>query len=84
MSCVRCNCSDSNDRCATPTTWSISTTSVSARTFAGAALLAAVRAAANEAGITLFTLDVWTFNTEARAFFARHGFTAYNERLWSR
>jgi ribosomal protein S18 acetylase RimI-like enzyme len=50
----------------------------------GAALLAAVRAAANEAGITLFTLDVWTFNTEARAFFARNGFTAYNERLWSR
>ena len=50
----------------------------------GAALLAAVRAAANEAGITLFTLDVWTFNTAARAFFARNGFTAYNERLWSR
>lgn len=50
----------------------------------GAALLAAVRAAANDAGITLLTLDVWTFNAEARAFFARNGFSAYIERLWSR
>jgi diamine N-acetyltransferase len=50
----------------------------------GAALLAAVRAAANDAGIALLTLDVWIFNNAARAFFARNGFTAYNERLWSR
>lgn len=50
----------------------------------GTALLAAVRAAANEAGLTLIALDVWTFNAEARAFFARHGFSAYNERLWNR
>jgi diamine N-acetyltransferase len=50
----------------------------------GAALLAAVHAAANEAGITLLTLDVWTFNNDARAFFARNGFSAYTERLWNR
>jgi len=50
----------------------------------GAALLAAVRAAANDAGITLLTLDVWTFNSDARAFFARNGFSAYIERLWNR
>lgn len=50
----------------------------------GAALLAAVRAAANDAGITLLTLDVWTFNSDARAFFARNGFSAYIERLWYR
>jgi GNAT superfamily N-acetyltransferase len=50
----------------------------------GTALLAAVRTAANEAGLTLMALDVWTFNDEARAFFARNGFNAYNERLWNR
>jgi diamine N-acetyltransferase len=57
---------------------------VSVRPGVGAALLAAVRAAGSEAGITLIALDVWTFNGDARAFFARHGFTAYNERLWNR
>jgi ribosomal protein S18 acetylase RimI-like enzyme len=50
----------------------------------GGALLAAVRAAANERGIALITLDVWTFNAEARAFFCRHGFASYSERLWNR
>lgn len=50
----------------------------------GSALIAAVRAAAAEIGIALIALDVWTFNEEARAFFRRHGFAAYNERLWSR
>ena len=50
----------------------------------GSALIAAVRAAATEIGIALIALDVWTFNEEARAFFRRRGFAAYNERLWSR
>jgi ribosomal protein S18 acetylase RimI-like enzyme len=50
---------------------------------AGSALIAAVRDAAAEAGVKLIALDVWTFNEEARAFFRRHGFAAYNERLWS-
>jgi len=50
----------------------------------GGALIAAVRAAATEADIALVALDVWTFNEEARAFFRRHGFAPYVERLWSR
>jgi ribosomal protein S18 acetylase RimI-like enzyme len=50
----------------------------------GSALIAAVRAAATEAGITLVALDVWIFNDEARGFFRRHGFAACHERMWSR
>jgi ribosomal protein S18 acetylase RimI-like enzyme len=50
----------------------------------GSALIDAVRAAATDAGIALVTLDVWTFNEAARAFFRRHGFAACTERLWSR
>ncbi len=50
----------------------------------GEALLDAVRAAAAELKIELITLDVWSFNTQAHAFFRRHGFTIYNERLWNR
>jgi ribosomal protein S18 acetylase RimI-like enzyme len=50
----------------------------------GSALIAAVRTAATEIGIALIALDVWTFNEDARAFFRRRGFAAYNERLWSR
>ena len=48
------------------------------------ALIATLRAAGRQLGIDVLALDVWTFNDEARAFFRRHGFTAYNERLWSR
>jgi ribosomal protein S18 acetylase RimI-like enzyme len=50
----------------------------------GRALMDAVRSAASERGIDLLTLDVWTFNEDARRFFRRQGFTAYNERLWNR
>jgi ribosomal protein S18 acetylase RimI-like enzyme len=50
----------------------------------GCALIDALRAAADERGIDLLALDVWSFNDEARAFFTRSGFTSYNERLWSR
>jgi ribosomal protein S18 acetylase RimI-like enzyme len=50
----------------------------------GEALLDAVRAAAAERKIGLITLDVWSFNGPARAFFRRNGFTIYNERLWNR
>jgi ribosomal protein S18 acetylase RimI-like enzyme len=48
------------------------------------ALLDAVRAAAGEVGIDLLTLQVWTFNEDAQAFFRRQGFTPYMARLWSR
>jgi len=50
----------------------------------GGGLIAAVRAAAAENGITLVTIDVWTFNDAARAFFRRHGFVPNTERLWNR
>jgi ribosomal protein S18 acetylase RimI-like enzyme len=49
----------------------------------GTALVDAVRAAAADAGVALIGLDVWTFNEDARAFFRRHGFVPYVERLWS-
>ncbi len=48
------------------------------------ALLDAVRAAASDNGIGLVTLQVWTFNAGAQAFFRRQGFTPYMARLWSR
>jgi ribosomal protein S18 acetylase RimI-like enzyme len=51
---------------------------------AGNALLAAVCDCASSAGIDLIALDVWSFNADARAFFKRHGFAVYNERLWKR
>jgi ribosomal protein S18 acetylase RimI-like enzyme len=50
----------------------------------GTALLGAVRASGLEVGIVLLTLDVWSFNEEARAFFQRNGFDRYIERLWCR
>jgi ribosomal protein S18 acetylase RimI-like enzyme len=48
----------------------------------GTALLAAARDVGLERGITLLTLDVWTFNEEARSFFRKSGFAPYIERLW--
>jgi ribosomal protein S18 acetylase RimI-like enzyme len=50
----------------------------------GNALLGSVRAAGQDLGITLLSLDVWSFNEGARAFFRRHGFMPYSERLWNR
>ena len=48
----------------------------------GSALLDAVRLSASSFGITVLTLDVWSFNGSARAFFHRHGYEQYIERLW--
>src|SRR5690349_17385886 len=48
---------------------------------AGRALIEAVLSAASERGIDLVTLDVWSFNEEARRFFQRRGFKVFNERL---
>jgi ribosomal protein S18 acetylase RimI-like enzyme len=50
----------------------------------GTALLEAARAAGVERGITLLTLDVWTFNEQARSFFHKNGFAPYIERMWRR
>jgi diamine N-acetyltransferase len=47
------------------------------------ALIKALRAAADERAVSVLALDVWSFNNRARRFFARNGFTPYNERLWS-
>jgi diamine N-acetyltransferase len=47
-------------------------------------LLDSVRAAASEIGINLVTLQVWTFNEDAQAFFRRQGFSPYMARLWNR
>lgn len=54
------------------------------RSGVGRALIGAVRAAAEAEGIDLLTLDVWSFNEHARAFFCREGFAPYIERMWSR
>jgi GNAT superfamily N-acetyltransferase len=48
----------------------------------GHALIQAVVQCAKEHGITTITLDVWSFNTQARSFFAMEGFTVYNENMW--
>jgi ribosomal protein S18 acetylase RimI-like enzyme len=48
----------------------------------GSALLDAVRLSASSLDIALLTVDVWSFNDVARAFFHRHGFEHYIERLW--
>ena len=48
----------------------------------GSALVDAVRLSAASLGITLLTVDVWSFNDAAGAFFQRHGFEQYTERLW--
>ena len=48
----------------------------------GDALIQAVVQFAKEHGLATLTLDVWSFNTKARAFFATQGFTVYNENMW--
>jgi len=48
----------------------------------GHALIQAVVQFAKAQGITTMTLDVWSFNTQARSFFATQGFTVYNENMW--
>jgi ribosomal protein S18 acetylase RimI-like enzyme len=50
----------------------------------GSALLDAVRHSASSLGITLLTVEVWSFNEAARAFFRRQGSEQYIERLWWR
>jgi ribosomal protein S18 acetylase RimI-like enzyme len=50
----------------------------------GAALMARVRAEAASRNVALLSLDVWSFNADARAFFRRQGFEPYQERLCSR
>jgi ribosomal protein S18 acetylase RimI-like enzyme len=37
---------------------------------------------ARQQGISLLTLDVWSFNTRAHKFYEDLGFRNYNERMW--
>ncbi len=32
-------------------------------------------------GISRVELDVWNFNSEAKRFYAKHGFEVFNERM---
>jgi ribosomal protein S18 acetylase RimI-like enzyme len=49
----------------------------------GGALMTRVRAEAASRNVALLSLDVWSFNADAKAFFRRQGFEPYQERLWS-
>ncbi len=48
----------------------------------GQELLQTVVRLAREHGISSIALDVWSFNTQAQAFFVSQGFTVYNENMW--
>jgi len=48
----------------------------------GRALVDYVRERAAAAGNVSVTLDVWSFNDRARAFFQSCGFTSYREQMW--
>jgi len=60
----------------------ISVRSAHRRQGVGRALLEAVQTAANKRDARMISLDVWTFNAGARAFFSLNGFEAHSERLW--
>ena len=44
-------------------------------------LLSAALDAAKSRGIERIELDVWSFNSEARNFYSKNGFTVFNERM---
>jgi GNAT superfamily N-acetyltransferase len=48
---------------------------------AGTALLSGALEAARSRRIKRVELDVWSFNSEARHFWAKHGFEVFNERM---
>jgi ribosomal protein S18 acetylase RimI-like enzyme len=48
----------------------------------GRALIDYVKARAAAAGNVTVSLDVWSFNDRARAFFQSCGFTPYREQMW--
>ncbi len=48
----------------------------------GRLLMEAVKGLARDKDISLITLDVWSFNQQAHAFFESQGFQNYNERMW--
>ncbi len=48
---------------------------------AGGLLLAKAVDTARREGIKRVELDVWSFNSEAKRFYAKHGFEVFNERM---
>lgn len=48
---------------------------------AGTLLILAALDAARSKGIERVELDVWSFNSEAKHFYAKHGFEVFNERM---
>jgi ribosomal protein S18 acetylase RimI-like enzyme len=48
----------------------------------GQALLQEAKNFAQKRGLSMIELDVWTFNTRAREFYAKQGFRVFNERMW--
>lgn len=48
---------------------------------AGRMLLMRAIEIARQQGIKRVELDVWSFNSEARRFYMKHGFTVFNERM---
>lgn len=61
----------------------LSVRSAARRRGVGRALLNAAKARGEAEGIALMTLDSWSFNLEAQAFFASYGLVPYVVRLWS-
>jgi ribosomal protein S18 acetylase RimI-like enzyme len=47
----------------------------------GTLLMSAALAAAKNKGIERVELDVWSFNLEAKHFYAKHGFKIFNEKM---
>ena len=47
----------------------------------GALLMSAALDAARSRKITRVELDVWSFNSETKQFYAKHGFEVFNERM---
>ena len=60
----------------------IAVTQVYQRHGVGQALIHAAIDVAKAHGLSTIALDVWSFNTKARAFFAAQGFAVYNENMW--
>jgi ribosomal protein S18 acetylase RimI-like enzyme len=50
----------------------------------GGSLLDAAKAHGRSLGISMITLDVWSFNEGALDFFQRNGLVPFNVRLWNK
>ena len=60
----------------------ISVRQSSRRKGVGQALIQALMRLARERKISIVMLDVWSFNTDARAFFKKQGFSVFTQRMW--